>query len=174
MSEKETLEKRAVEITSLPKEVLEEYGILYNLSGAGKDTGNITHSEGDGWSGREIVGALLDTPGTLGYTQGGNLPFLFTEMERHLHTQEAQIPLKDPICFCMAKAGDEPPCAQEAIPVILRPGYVFVFHRGTWHSASHGLEKPAGYYWMAWVYYNEPTVWRPIGGGPLRVLKGEE
>lgn len=163
------MKKRPVEITSLSPEELDRCGVLYNLSGQGRDTGNVCASAGDGWESRDILGPLIDTVGTLGYTLGSAAPFLCREVERHLHTEEAQIPIDSPICFCMAPASPQPPTAAELTPVILRPGYLFVLHRGTWHSASHGLCRPARYYWMAWVYRNEPTVWMELPGGPLQV-----
>lgn len=60
-------EKQAVEITSLPPETLRRYGILYNLSGEGPDTGNTNSSCGDGWEDTDTLGPLIDTIGTLGY-----------------------------------------------------------------------------------------------------------
>ena len=43
---KSCIVKRAVEITEID---YRRYGILYNLSGDGVDTGNTNHSAGDGW-----------------------------------------------------------------------------------------------------------------------------
>jgi len=159
--------KTAVEITSID---YRKYGILYNLSGTGKSTKNTNSSSGIDWEDRNTNVSLLDTIGSLGYTLGSGTPFLAEEMERHLHTQEAQLPLNMPIVFCMAHASQETPKAEDVIPVILRPGYAFVFHRATWHTASHGLRNKAHYYWMAQVYYNEPTVWKKINGGPIYVV----
>ena len=91
------------------------------------------------------------------------------EMERHLHTQEAQIPAGEAIVFCLAQACDGAPKAEDVVPVILRPGFVFVIHRGVWHSASHGIGGAVRYYWQALAYVNEPTVWEEIEGGVVRV-----
>lgn len=165
MNDKVTI-KSAVEIESID---YSKYGILYNLTGAGKSTGNTNHSFGDGWEDTDTSISLLDTLGSLGYTLGGATPFTAQEMERHLHTQEAQIPTDKPIVFCVAPASEKSPGAEDVIPVILRPGYVFVLHRGTWHSSSHGLQSPAHYHWMALVYKNEPTVWEKINNGPVQV-----
>lgn len=161
--------KQAVEMTAIDPVELAEYGILYNLSGEGEDTGNVNHSAGDGWEDTDTVGSLLDTLGTLGRTKGCGAPFTAVEMERHEHTQEAQIPAAEPIVFCMAKACQGAPLTEDIIPVILRPGYVFVLHRGVWHSASHGLLGDTYYYWMALAYQNEPTLWADIADGPVRV-----
>ncbi|MEG2287695.1 MAG: hypothetical protein RR951_08220 [Ruthenibacterium sp.] len=166
MKQESVTAKQAVEITSID---FNSYGILYNMSGSGISTGNTNHSSGDGWEDTDTAVPLLDTQGALGYTRGSKTPFTVTEMERHLHTQEAQIPIAQPIVFCVAPAGEQPPKAEEVIPVILRPGYVFVLHRCVWHSASHGLESEAYYHWMALAYRNEPTVWQQIEGGPIAV-----
>lgn len=173
MMEKHIVEKTAIEITSLPMEVLKQYGELYHLYGNGEGTGNTCCSSGAGWKDCATIGDLLDTRSSLGYTEGDGTPFVCCEMECHLHTKEAQIPISSPICFCMGVTGDTPPHAEEILPVILRPGYVFVLHRGIWHSSSHGLETPTGYYWLAFTYENEPTVWKPIKHGPVQILKGE-
>lgn len=158
--------KKAVEITSID---YGKFGILYNLSGNGENTGNTNYSSGDGWEDTDTGISLMDTLGSLGYTLGSGTPFLAEEMERHQHTQEAQIPAGEPIVFCLAPAGEGAPEARDVIPVILRPGHVFVIHRGVWHTSSHGLNGPARYYWQALVYVNEPTVWERIGGGGVYV-----
>lgn len=169
MKQENLPEKKAIEITQLLPETLEKYGTLYNMTQNGGDTHNVSFSAGDGWSGADTTRPLIDTIGAFGYTNGSGTPFVCREMERHLHTEEAQIPLQEPICFCMALSGTEEPAQEDVIPVILRPGYIFVLHRGTWHSASHGIGRDSHYYWMAWVYRNEPTVWRTLKGGPIVV-----
>jgi len=158
--------KEAVDITSID---YEQYGVLYNLSGDGIDTQNTNNSSGDGWTDVDTRIPLLDTLGSLGYTHGSGTPFLAGEMERHLHTQEAQIPLEQAIVFCVAKASQDAPKISDVIPVILRPGFVFVLHRSVWHTSSHGLTGAAHYHWMALAYQNEPTVWEKIIGGPVCV-----
>ena len=163
---KSCIVKRAVEITEID---YRRYGILYNLSGEGVDTGNTNHSAGDGWEDTDTNVSLLDTLGALGYTLGSGTPFEAVEMERHLHTQEAQIPAGEAIVFCLAEACDGAPKAEDVVPVILRPGFVFVIHRGVWHSASHGIGGAVRYYWQALAYVNEPTAWEEIEGGAVRV-----
>lgn len=158
---------KAIEITDIDEEVLIKYGVLYKMSDYGSK--NTSYSEGDGWKGTYTNRPLIDSMGSLGYTYGTGVPFLCNEMERHLHSEEAQIPTDMPICFCMAEASDHSPKKKDIIPVILRPGYVFVLHRGTWHSSSHGLNGDCGYYWLCWTYYNEPTVWESIDEGPLQI-----
>lgn len=158
--------KKAVDITSID---YSEYGILFNMSGEGADTGNTNHSSGEGWDDVDTSVPLLDTLARLGYTWSEKQPFIAREMEKHSHTQEAQIPIDQPIVFCMAKACNGAPKAEDVIPIILRPGYVFVLHREVWHSASHGLYQDGKYHWMAQVYDNEPTVWKDIEGEPIYV-----
>lgn len=158
--------KDAVDITEID---YSDYGILFNLSGEGEPTGNTNASSGTGWSDVDTSIPILDTLGRLGYTWSLCQPFVTDEMEKHSHTQEAQIPTDQPIVFCIAKASEEPPKIENVIPVIVRPGYVFVLHRDTWHSASHGVLHDGKYHWMALVYANEPTVWEKIEGGPVYV-----
>lgn len=162
--------KEAVDITKID---YSEYGILFNLSGTGEDTGNTNHSSGDGWDDVDTSIPILDTPARLGYTWSEKMPFVANEMEKHSHTQEAQIPIDQPIVLCVAKAGDTAPKAEDVIPVLIRPGYVFVLHREVWHSASHGLDHDGKYHWMAQVYENEPTVWKTIENGPVHVVKSK-
>ncbi len=158
--------KKAVDITEIE---YEKYGILFNLSRKGKDTGNTNYSKGSDWEDVDTAVPLLDTLARIGYTCSRKLPFLVTEMEKHAHTQEAQIPCGQPLCFCVAKPSGEAPGAEDIVPVIVRPGYVFVLHREVWHSASHGVDHDGSYYWMAQVYENEPTVWSEISGKPVYV-----
>ncbi len=161
---------KAVEITEIE---YGKYGILYNLSGKGEHTMNTNHSSGVGWQDVDTDRPILDTQGALGCTQGTGTPFIATEMEHHAHTQEALLPMGQPIVFCVALAGESVPKGSDVVPVILRPGYVFVLHRGTWHSSGHGLYGETTYYWQALVYENEPTVWKDIAGGSIEVLPPE-
>lgn len=158
--------KDVVDITDID---YSDYGILFNMTNEGTSTGNTNHSEGDDWKDVDTAIPLLDTLGRLGYTYSNCQPFMAKEMERHSHTQEAQIPIDQPICLCIAKASSHAPKAEDVIAVRIRPGYIFVLHRDTWHSASHGTQKDGYYHWMALVYANEPTVWEEIDGGPVYV-----
>lgn len=113
---------------------------------------------------------VIDTLGSLGYTKSAGLPFTADKMERHGHTQEAQIPESQPIVLLVAPATDAPcPNAKDVRAVIIPKGYIAVLERGVWHSASHGLYTESYYYWLANVYEGEPTEWQPIGGGPITV-----
>lgn len=58
--EKNCIVKRAVELRRIDYSC---YGILYNLSGEGVDTGNTNSSAGDGWEDTDTNVPLLDTPG---------------------------------------------------------------------------------------------------------------
>lgn len=160
--------KEPVEITLLD---FEKFGILYNMTNSGQGTGNVNHWIGSDWQDTNTMIPLIDTRGYLGHTFSSGCPFIITEMERHLHTQEALLPTNQPIVFGVAQASAEAPQNENIIPVILRPGYVAVLHRGTWHSSAHGLNGEGWYHYFALVYYNEPTVLEPITGGPLGVGK---
>ncbi|HIU24385.1 ureidoglycolate lyase [Olsenella sp. Marseille-QA0557] len=146
----------------------QRYGILYDLTGAGT-TGNTNASSGEGWSDVDTDRPLLDTLSYIGMTTSSGMPFDCSEVERHQHTQEAQIPAGKPICLLVAPPSDEPPSQKDLTAITIRPGYVFVLHRSVWHSASHGVEPDTSYYWMANVFENEPTVWAAIKDGPVRV-----
>ncbi|MDD2971013.1 MAG: hypothetical protein PHE02_02635 [Lachnospiraceae bacterium] len=169
-SEEKYMVKEVVDITEID---YSEYGILYNMSGEGKDTGNTNRSSGNGWEDVDTSIPVLDTLGTLGYTYSEGQPFLTVEMEKHSHTQEAQIPIEQPICLLIAKACKGAPRAEDTVAVRIRPGYIFVLHRETWHSASHGTKHAGRYHWMAQVYKNEPTVWKEIQGGAVYVKDNE-
>lgn len=145
------------------------YGILYNLSGEGENTGNTNLSVGSDYIDVDTSVPVVDAKVMLGYTRAKKIPYVLAEMERHSHTQEAQVPTDQPIVFCVADTKGDCPKAEDVFPVILRPGYVFVLHRDVWHSSSHGLLHDGGYYWMAEVYNGEPTIWRDVEGGPLQI-----
>jgi ureidoglycolate hydrolase len=144
------------------------FGTLYDLTG-GETTGNTNASEGDGWRDVCTNQSVLDTLGSIGMTVGSPVPFTCSEMERHLHTEEAQIPAGKAICLLLAPPSENPPSAEDLVPIIIRPGYIFVINRGVWHSASHGVEPDTPYYWMAEAYEGEPTEWASITGGPVKV-----
>lgn len=149
------------------------FGFVYHMEADGKNTGGVRFASGDGWEDAHTAFPLLDTSGSLGYTLGTGTPFVLREMERHLHTQEALFPIDQPIVFCVARAGESAPRLEDVLPVILRPGYVAVLHRATWHSSAHGLFSETHYHWMALSYANEPTVWMDLADGPARVVTKE-
>lgn len=159
---------KAVEISSIN---FQKYGILYDMKGEGFGNGLVNRSSGDGWSDANTAIPVIDTTGTLGYTIGSGTPFTTTQMERHLHTQEALFCAADPIIFLVAEAteNDAPPKAEQVTPVLLRSGQIAVLHRGVWHSSAHGISSDAQYFYLALAYQNEPTVWRDIIGGPISV-----
>ena len=78
---------KAIEITDIPKEVLKEYGVLYNLTDTGIPTNNTHFSSGEGYIDSCTDHSVIDTVGTLGYTLGSPAPFVCSEMERHLHSE---------------------------------------------------------------------------------------
>lgn len=118
---------------------------------------------------------VIDTLASLGYTKSSGVPFTAQQMERHLHTQEAQIPESQPIVLLVAPATQTPcPDVQDVRAVIIPKGYIAVLERGVWHSASHGLYTESYYYWLANVHKGEPTEWQPIQGGPVTVEAPQE
>jgi len=145
-----------------------KYGILFNLSGKGEPTGNTNASEGNGWTDVDTAIPLLDTLGRLGYTKAEAVPFELKEMEKHSHTQEAQIPTDQDIVVCVAAPSDKPR-AEDVVAVLIPKGYVYVLHRDVWHSAAHGVERSGPAHWMALVYENEPTFWADLEGGSVKV-----
>lgn len=145
------------------------YGRLLPLNGEAAHVGTTTRWEGADYVSYETNQALLDTVGTLGRTTSSALPCMISQLERHLHTEEAQIPVAEPIVLLVGQANEEVPTAAQLKAVIVRPGMVFVLARGVWHSASHGLNRSEPYLWQAWVYPNEPSLWREIPDGPLQL-----
>ena len=75
----------------------------------------------------------------------------------------------EPIAFLVSAAGSEVPEADNVQAFILNPGQVVVLHRGSWHSPAFGIHGPAAYYWMAEAYDGEPTIWKAIDGGPVKL-----
>lgn len=160
----------AVEITDID---YTRYGTLYNMTNEEKDTGNVVYACGEGWEDRSTTSRIMDTLTRLGRTWSVKQPFIAKEMERHEDTQEIQLPTDQPIVFCMARFEGEKPKLEEVVPVILRPGYMFVIKRGIWHTASHGLERDGYYYWMSNA--EGPAPWEEIVGGPVCIkMKNED
>ena len=74
----------------------------------------------------ECSGGLM-----IGNIKSAGLPFTAEQMERHGHTQEAQMPESQPIVFLVAPATDAPrPNAKDVKAVIIPKGYVAVLDRG--------------------------------------------
>jgi ureidoglycolate lyase len=168
MSKEKISTKKPIEVFDID---FEPYGILFNMTNTGKGTGNVNQWDGPDWHDTNTMFPLIDTLGYLGRVLGTGSPVVVTEMERHLHTQEALFPTDQPIIFAIAAASDDAPHIENITPVILRPGYVAVLHRGTWHSSAHGVDGDAYYHYLALVYTNEPTTFASITGGPLEVEK---
>ncbi|MDL2293305.1 ureidoglycolate lyase [Ruminococcaceae bacterium OttesenSCG-928-D13] len=156
-----------MEITSID---FSAYGTLYNMTDGGVSTGNVNHWSGPGYEDINTTGPLIDTLGYLGHTRGSGTPFTVEAMERHMHTQEALFCTNQPIVFAVAAYSADPPRVEDIVPVILRPGYTAVLHRGTWHSSAHGLDGEAWYHYLALVYFNEPTVLLMPQDGPFNVF----
>lgn len=163
--------------TIIAKEIDEiewqKYGRYLVLDGDLTGTSGTTRFEGKDYISFETDRPLLDTISTLGRTTADPVPCPIEQMERHLHTEEAQIPLGHPIVFLVAPSSESVPHPWDIEAVIVRPGTAFVLDRGVWHSASHGLSEAAPYLWQAWVYRNEPSVWVDIPGGPILLQSPE-
>jgi len=158
---------KPIEITSID---FSEYGIFYDMLDTNKLNPNINRSSGDGWKDSNTVIPIIDTHANIGFTIGTSCPFTATMMERHAHTQEALFCSDSPIVFLVSKATNlNEPLAEDVLPVILMPGQIAVLHRNTWHSSAHGLKKSCLYYYLALCYKNEPTEWKDIKNGPIRV-----
>lgn len=148
----------------------DKFGIFYSLKEKG-GIGEVNRSIGNDYKDGYTKSPLIDRPGSLGMTVSTSLPFTAVEMERHLHTQEAIFCMAEPIVFLVAPANvKQEPHAEDTVAVLLKPGQVAVLNRGIWHSPAHGLDREAGYYWMAEAYDDEPTVWREIVGEPVTVV----
>jgi ureidoglycolate lyase len=149
------------------------YGRIYRLaqgSGDAQQETDVIRTEGPGWSDAYTAAPLLSTNGSLGLTRGGPSPFSTHRMERHLHTEEALFCTADPIVLAVAApcAADQPPAASVRAFVI-EPGTAVVLHKGTWHDACRGVEKPAYYYWMATTGTGASSPWMDVKDGPVRV-----
>lgn len=148
------------------------YGRLFNMCEAGE---GLHYTDTPDYSDACTAQPVIDTLASLGCTKSCGVPFTAKEMERHFHTQEAQMPTDQPIVFLVAPATEGPrPHARDVRAVIIPKGYVVVLERGVWHSASHGLYSEGRYYWMANVYRGEPTEWQPIEDGPITVEAPEK
>ena len=78
------------------------YGKLFNLRAEGGGLRAIPARQIS--TGSYTAAPAIDTLGSLGYTKSAGLPFTAEQMERHGHTQEAQIPESQPIVFLVAPA----------------------------------------------------------------------
>ena len=100
------------------------YGKLFNLRAEGE---GLCYSCAADYTGSYTAAPVIDTLGSLGYTKSAGLPFTAEQMERHGHTQEAQIPESQPIVFLVAPATDAPrPNAKDVKAVMIPKGYVAV------------------------------------------------
>ena len=73
------------------------YGKLFNLRAEGE---GLCYSCAADYTGSYTAAPVIDTLGSLGYTKSAGLPFTAEQMERHGHTQEAQIPESMSGCPC--------------------------------------------------------------------------
>lgn len=157
-------EIRAVDIEQID---FSKFGTVFKLRTGGD---GVKRSAGDGWEDGYTLSSVIDTPGSLGNTLGTKTPFIAEEMERHFHSQEALFAMDEPIVFLVAPATDKPsPETEEMIAVLVKPGIVVRLNRMVWHSSAHGMTRPCYYFWHCQVVDNEPTEWKRIEDGPVKV-----
>jgi ureidoglycolate lyase len=159
---------RSLNAEALTEKIFFPYGVFYDLRAEGT-TGEVIRSVGEGYSDGFTKQPLIDRPGSLGLTCASAVPYTIEKMERHLHTREAMMCAGEPIAFLAAPACDDAPEEADVRAFLLEPGQVVVLERGIWHSPAFGIQGPAAYYWMAEAYEGEPTVWKAIKGGPVRL-----
>ncbi|MET0716708.1 MAG: hypothetical protein ABWY57_17570, partial [Mycetocola sp.] len=80
-------------------EALRPFGRHLGLRSGGSQ---VVSTEGDGWSDRRSLHAIIDTPGSLGHTIGAATPFPVSGMERHPHTEEALFCAGEPVVVAVA------------------------------------------------------------------------
>lgn len=160
------MEIKAVDITTID---FSRYGKVLDLRNGGP---GLLTSRGEDYSDISTKLPIIDTMASFGCTLSEPVPFTAKQMERHAHTQEAQICAEEPIVFLVSEPTPEgvPPKAENTIAVMLPIGYAAVLERNVWHSASHCVHSRNHYYWLAYAYEGEPTEWVDINGGPIKVV----
>ena len=148
------------------------YGTCYKMFTAEE---GVKHSKGDSFEDHMTVRPLVDTQVHLGVTVGSGTPCRVVTMEKHSHTQEAILCMKEPILFCVAQSEEgKAPEAKNLQAFLMEPGDVAVIEREIWHDACHGLNHDTAYYWIA-MAGKTPAVWEKVqGDAELTWLKGGE
>ncbi|PPL18869.1 ureidoglycolate lyase [Microterricola pindariensis] len=137
---------RTLTAEPLSADAFAAFGEYLDLGAGGE---RVLTTRGDGWTDRRSLHAVLETPGHLGFTLGAATPFQITGMERHHHTREVLLCAAEPVVVAVAATAGERPDAADLRAFLLQPGDVIVLAEGIWHTACHGVGKPAHYYWMA-------------------------
>lgn len=131
---------------------------------------DLVHSTGESYEDCRTLAPLLSSNGSLGITRGSAAPCETARMERHLHTEEAMLPLREPVVLAVVPPSDAPaPAADDLRAFIINPGTVAVMRKGTWHDAGHGLRQPVEYYWLATCREDIPSEWIEVAGGPVTI-----
>lgn len=133
--------------TRVNKIDFQKYGYYFNMR---EDQENVVRSETENFIDHMTKKPLIDTLGHLGYTIGGQAPYIMSRMEKHSHTQEALFCAADPIIVCVAISKDNNvPKSKDIRAFILEQGDVIILDREVWHDAGHGLGRATGYYYLA-------------------------
>lgn len=147
---------------------LEPFGRHLSLR-SGVVSTDVVSTEGDGWSDRRSLNAIIDTPGSLGHTIGAATPFRVSGMERHPHTEEALFCAGAPVVVAVADTAADRPAAADVRAFLLEPGDVIVLNRGIWHTACYGVGTPTPYYWLATADDSIVDEWVEPHGGSVHV-----
>ncbi len=137
------------------------FGRYFNMYQAKE---GIKHTRGDSFEDHMTCQPIVDTDVHLGLTVGSAAPCAIVSMEKHSHTQEAILCMRDPILFCVAASrGNEAPRAEDLHAFLMEPGDVAIIEREVWHDACHGLGHDTPYYWLA-LAGKAPAVWEKVAG----------
>lgn len=140
-------------------------GVIYDLS-SGSDP-RVVSSAGPGWNDGYTADPLVLGPVHVGLTTGPSLDAHVRDMERHTYTQEALLPVSEPVVLpvCTQPA----PEADAVQALIVEPGQVLRLNVAVWHAPAMGISGPTGYYWLAEVDEAVESEWVPIEAGPVQV-----
>ena len=137
------------------------FGKYYNMYQSEQE---IAHTKGDSFEDHMTRFPVVDTCAHLGLTVGSAAPCVIVSMEKHSHTQEAILCMRDPILFCVAASnGDAAPRSEDIRAFLMEPGDLAIIEREVWHDACHGLGREAAYYWLA-LAGKALAVWEKVVG----------
>lgn len=137
------------------------FGTYYNMYNAPE---GVSHTRGDSFEDHMTRRPIVDTSAHLGLTVGSAAPCSVISMEKHSHTQEAILCMREPILFCVAVSREgAAPLAEDIRAFRMVPGDVAIIEREVWHDACHGLGHAAAYYWLA-LAGKSPAIWEKVQG----------
>lgn len=144
-----------------------EFGRLVPLNGTQADSVVVT--DGPGWTDSYSREPILDTTASLGHTIAGSGPWTVTQMERHIHTEEAAICTTQELVLAVAPASEQAPDSTQVRAFVIPKSNAAVLNRGVWHDACHGFRGPIDYLWLADCSVDEPEGWVPVAGPPVEI-----